>query len=345
MFDFSNVKLSEVVIHNVGNKTREEELLLSPQSLNFDAPILKDLLLKYFLHPFKETALYNLSHDEDLRMNEIYTYAATIFDDPARFYELSCAIAKHLYEQSEHPKIKSGEFYVVYFKECVLEDEVSDAIGLFKSENKDTFLKVEQNDNGISVGYESGININRLDKGCLIFNIDKAKGFVVAVVDASNKNEAVYWKDDFLKVKAREDHFYHTQNFLSVCNTFIEESHVPEEKPEVIELQKKTLQFFKEEKVFDVEKFENEVLQEPEKIESFRTFKKEYQEQNDTEIPEDFKISNSAVKTAKKQFKNTLKLDGNFIIQVLNSKAVLKRGIDDETGAKFYRLFYDNETY
>ncbi len=345
MFDFTSVRLSEVVIHNVGNKNREEELILSAKPLNFDAPILKDLLLKYFLQPFKENALYNLAHEEDLRLNEIYTYAANIFDDPSRFYEMSCAIAKHLYDKSEHPKIKSGEFYIVYFKECVLDDEVADAIGLFKSEHRDTFLKVEQDEEGIRVGYESGININRLDKGCLIFNIDKARGFVVAAVDASNKSEALYWKEDFLKLKSREDHYYHTQNFLNICNNYLEESHVPEEKPEVIELQKKTLQFFKEEKVFDVQKFEDEVLQEPEKIESFRTFRKEYEDNNQTEIPEDFKISAPAVKTAKKQFKNTLKLDGNFIIQVLNSKAVLKRGIDDETGLKFYQLFYDNETY
>lgn len=343
MFDFTNAKLSQVVIHQVGNKNKSEEFQLSPNLLHVGAPVLKELLLKYFLHPFKETALYNLAHEEDLRMNEIYTFVANIFEDTSCFYELSCSAARHLYDKSDHPRIKSGEFYMVYFKECVLDDEVADAIGFFKSEHRDTFLKVEHEDSGIRVGYESGINVNRLDKGCLIFNIDKIKGYVVAVVDASNKSEAQFWKDDFLRVKDREDHFYHTQNFLHVYNHYLEESHTPEEKPEVIDIQKKTMQFFKEEKVFDVHKFEEEILQEPEKIETFRNFKKEYEESHQTSIPEDFKISAPAVKTAKKQFKNTLKLDANFVIQVLNSNAIIKRGYSEETGQKFYQLFYENE--
>lgn len=343
MFDFSQVKLQKVVVHDVGNKTREEELTLSPSPLPVDHQMLKDLLLTYFLHPFKETSLYNLTHDDDLRLNEVYTYIANIFEDKGSFYDMSCALARHLYDKSEHPKIKSGEFYLVYFEECVLEDEVADAIGIFKSEHRDTFLKVEKDDEGFKVGFEKGININRLDKGCLIFNIDKDKGYVAAIVDASNKNEAVFWKDDFLRVKPREDHFYYTQNFLSMCNEFIEETHVPEEKPEVVEMQKKTLQFFKEEKVFDVQKFEEEVLQEPEKIEHFRTYKKEFEEKTQTPMPEDFKISTPAVKTAKKQFKNTLKLDGNFVVQVLNNNAVMKRGFDEKSGMKYYQLFFNAE--
>ena len=43
-----------------------------------------------------------------------------------------------LYEQSKHPNIKQGDLYVVHFKDCILDGETIDAIGLFKSENKDT---------------------------------------------------------------------------------------------------------------------------------------------------------------------------------------------------------------
>ena len=42
--------------------------------------------------------------------------------------------------------MRSGEFYVAYFSDCVLDDEIVDAIGIFKSENKDTYLKpIERN--------------------------------------------------------------------------------------------------------------------------------------------------------------------------------------------------------
>ncbi|MDR0604368.1 MAG: hypothetical protein LBG80_08720 [Bacteroidales bacterium] len=34
---------------------------------------------------------------------------------------------------------------------------------------------------------EKGININKLDKGCLIFNTERENGYIVAVVDNTNK--------------------------------------------------------------------------------------------------------------------------------------------------------------
>lgn len=343
MFDFSQVSLDEVVVHKVGNKTREEELVLAEAPLAIGAEMIRELLLKYFLSPFKENTLYNLHHETDLRMNEIYTYAANIFENPEKLFDFSTAIAQHLFNKSEHPKIKSGELYITYLKDCVLEDEMADAIGIFKSENKDTYIKVEQDDKGFSVEYESGTNINKLDKGCLIFNIDKDRGFVVAVIDASNKSEALYWKDDFLGTQARQDYFFHTQNYLNVVKSFIEEKHVHEDKPEAVGLQQKTVAFFKEEKVFDEQKFEEEVLQEPEKIKAFQEYKKEYQEQTATQIPEDFKISTPALKNVKKSFKNTLKLDGNFVIQVLKKEGMIHRGFDHDKGMKYYQLFFDDE--
>jgi len=76
-----------------------------------------------------------------------------------------------------------------------------DAVGLFKSENKDTYLKVEPVMEGYEIESRQGININKLDKGCLVFNTDKENGYVLSIVDNTNKgNEAQYWKDDFLSV-------------------------------------------------------------------------------------------------------------------------------------------------
>ncbi|WP_293785660.1 hypothetical protein [uncultured Pedobacter sp.] len=48
---------------------------------------------------------------------------------------------------------------------------------------------------------QEAISINKIDKGCLIFNINKTDGYKVLVLDQSkSSNEsAVYWKDEFLK--------------------------------------------------------------------------------------------------------------------------------------------------
>lgn len=72
-------------------------------------------------------------------------------------------------------KIKAGEFYVVRFTDCLVNDQATDIIGLFKSENKDIFLNIYTEQNDLHIESLSGINTHKLDKGCLIFNIEKMK--------------------------------------------------------------------------------------------------------------------------------------------------------------------------
>lgn len=79
-----------------------------------------------------------------------------------------------------------------------MEGEDHRAIGFFKSENKEAYLKVYPNTGGFQVDYEQeAININKLDKGVVIVNVDQEEGYKVLVVDQTNQSEAVYWKDDF----------------------------------------------------------------------------------------------------------------------------------------------------
>jgi len=55
-------------------------------------------------------------------------------------------------------------------------------------------LKVYPSGDGFEIESEKGININKLDKGCLIFNTERESGYVVAIVDNTNKGtEAQYW--------------------------------------------------------------------------------------------------------------------------------------------------------
>ena len=150
--------------------------------------------------------MYKCHHDSDIALNEVYHYCSKIFSDPNLIQEESINLATHLYNQSTHPKIKAGEFYVVYFSNCEVDGKCINAIGLFKSENKDTFLKIHSKGENFEIESESGININKLDKGCLIFNTERENGYLVAIVDNTNKgSEAKYWTDDFLHVRPRKD--------------------------------------------------------------------------------------------------------------------------------------------
>jgi hypothetical protein len=217
MINTESSLLIHLSVHYVGNKSDEEGINLSKKALQLQDDAVESLLMKYFLSPFKNNEMHHLFHENDLNLNEMYSIATKIFSDPDAFFLQSINVAKHLYEQSTHPKVKGGELYMIYLQDCLLDGEPVDAIGIFKSETRETYLKVAPAGDNYEINSDSGININKLDKGCLIFNIDKEKGYRVSIVDATNKSdEAQYWKHSFLNLKSREDSFYHTQNYLVV---------------------------------------------------------------------------------------------------------------------------------
>lgn len=137
-FNFIEAVIENSFVHRVGNKIADEQYFISKKSIVFDES-LKTLLSHYFLSSFKSEELYHFHHDANLSLNEAHTFVKDIFGNPKSLHEQSVNLAKHLYNQSIHPKIKGGEFYIVYFKCCILNGKTLDAVGLFKSENKETF--------------------------------------------------------------------------------------------------------------------------------------------------------------------------------------------------------------
>ncbi|MEN7546843.1 nucleoid-associated protein [Rapidithrix thailandica] len=347
MLNFQDIELAELVIHKVGNKIQEEPLNLSQRPVPVGDEALLEVLSKYFLTPFKEPNYYQFTHESDIELNEVYNYAHKIFADPGCFFLQSVNIAKHLYESTDHPNIKSGELYLAYFRDCVMGDELVDAIGLFKSENKDTYLKVYPQDNTFGINQEEGVNIKRLDKGCLIFNTEQEQGYKVCMVDNTNKGqEAQYWKDHFLRLKPWEDIFYHTQNYMDICKGFVEEVYNPEhnvDRADQIVMMNRSMDYFKEKEAFNVQEFENEVIQEPEVVEAFREYKEEFQEKNDVKTFDEFDISKPAVKGNKKNFKSVLKLDKNFHVYIHGDRDYIERGYDEVRDMHYYQLFFKQE--
>ncbi|MEO1652875.1 MAG: nucleoid-associated protein, partial [Bacteroidota bacterium] len=244
-------------------------------------------------------------------------------------------------------QIKGGEFYLVYLQDCLIEDELADCLGLFKSENKEAFLRVQQNDGRFELDYEAGININKLDKGCLIFNTEKALGYKVSIVDNTNKGqEAQFWKDAFLNLKYRQDDFYHTKNCIDLCKNFIKEAATTDaklSKPEQIELVSKSLSYFDEQEVFAMDDFEEKVIASPDAIKAFREYKDHYQQEREIDFSEEFTISSQAAKSAKRKLKSVLKLDKNFSIYIHGGDKLVEKGYDENKGMSYYKFYFEEE--
>jgi hypothetical protein len=351
MVSYFEASLQTISVHHVGNPLQDERYALSDEPLALKDEIIPRLLMQYFLAPFEKTnEVYHLMHPgDDLDLNEIYHYCTTVFKDDTQFQEVSQKIAKHLYSVSGHPKIKAGEVYIGYFNGVQLEGEQLDVVGIFKSETKETFLKVYPQEGGFGMDYEeNAININKLDKGCLIFNTNKEDGYKVVVLDKTNgsNNEAVYWKDEFLKLKIRNDNFNQTNNTLSIYKNFVTQKLDDEfemSKADKIDLLNRSMKYFKEKDTFELDEFTGEVLGNDEAIESFKNYKNQYEQEFETKIPDTFEISDNAVKKQARVYKSVLKLDKNFHIYIHGDKDLIEKGFDDAKAMNYYKVYFKQE--
>jgi len=347
MLNFNEINIQEVIVHHIGSRPEEEGVQLSNDPIQLNDDLTSELLKKYFLSSFKPGELYHLANDEDINLNAVYTLVSDIFSDPARFTEQSKELANHLYEKSVHPKIKSGELYAAYLTNCFIEGETVDAIGLFKSESKETFLKVQAKGKNFTISHDDGVNVNKLDKGCLIFNMEQDKGYLLAIVDNINKvAEAQYWRDSFLAVKPRKDEYHQTKSYLDMCKTFVLDQ-VPKEfettRADQADFLNKSATYFKKNQDFTFDEFANQVIKQPAVIESFKGYKKQYEAANDIEIDDEFMISAPAVKKQSKVFKSVIKLDKNFHIYVHGNREYIVKGFDEKTGMHYYQLYFKKE--
>lgn len=343
---FVDAEIKTICLHIVGNKLADENCIFSKKEIVIDSE-LNTLLSSYFLSSFKSEENYKFYHETNLSLNEVYTYVTDVFNKPDSIQNQSINLAKHLYNQSTHPNIKGGEFYVVHFQNITLESKSVEAIGIFKSENKDIFLEVEQLSDGFDIESKEGININKLDKGCLIFNANSEDGYIVSIVDNTNKgSDAQYWKDHFLGVQVLNNEFQQTSQFLGITKQFVTKQLTEEfevSKTNQIELLNRSVDYFKKHDNFDRKEFEEEVLGDTNVIKSFRKFDNEYRTENEIEIEDNFEISNQAVKKQARVFKSVLKLDKNFHIYIHGNSDLIEQGVD-ENGRKFYKIYYKEES-
>lgn len=347
--------LSKIIVHKVGNKINQEQLFLSQQELQLEHEM-KELLTDYFLKAFKSEEQFQFYSDSYLVNHPVYSSVSEIFEDREKFVPESENIAKHLFEAAENPRIQGGELFICYFEGEASEADSDespkiDKIGIFKTEKKEPFLKIypkkeaaEHGDEVFDIEKDYGIGLSKLDKGCLVYNSSKETGFAVSVVDNNKNGDEYYWFEDFLKVKQRDDEYFHTQETLQVYKDFITKQ-LPQEfevsKADQADFLNKSISFFKEKERFDLDEFASEVLEDQNVIESFVNYKTDYEQDMQVSISEEFPINTAAVKKNQRYFRSVIKLDKNFHIYVHGDRKKIETGQDEK--GKYYRLYFEEE--
>ncbi|NOQ75253.1 MAG: nucleoid-associated protein [Crocinitomix sp.] len=348
MIDF-NKKLfigdiNKLIVHFVGNKNDGDGVKFSE---NFtDLINVEDYFKQLINKNFISDELHQFYFNPRIQLNPMFQFISSIFERGELFLEASNHIARYLYDKSVHPQIKKGELCIFYIKDCRIDDEILDCVGIFKSENKDVILKIDKTESDLVLESSTGMSTTKLDKGCLIFNTEKENGFLVSVVDKTNKNgEAQYWKDNFLGVQPIENEYHKTNEFLGITKKFVtQELSTNEEvsKADQINILNKSVEYFKNNETFDNGDFEEQVFNNNDVLNSFKKFNKSFQEENNVQIPSEFSISKQAVKKQSRAFKKVLKLDKNFHIYIHGDRDLIEQGTETD-GRKFYKIYYDSE--
>lgn len=335
------IKIDALSVHKIGNKSALDGVKLSTSPISIDE-MLSDILKSYFMKAFKDEERYAFTHLTSLGLNAVYSYVSTIFDNAESFHRESIYLAKFLYEKSAHPNIKQGDFYVVHFKDCILDGETIDAIGLFKSENKDTYIQIKSVAGGFDIVGQTGMNINKIDKGCLIFNTNRTNGYVVCVVDNANHNDAKYWVKEFLQLKRCEDDFRQTEQMVTMCKGFI--AKLPEEYDKATKavMMNKVVDSL-EEKDVSVKSITEKVFTPAGVGNAFVSYADDFQTKQEIAFKESFSgktesINKRGIKTITK-----VRLDDNFEISILGDEKNIESGYNEERKKKYYTLYFDKE--
>jgi hypothetical protein len=344
MIDFSRAAVTDMFIHYVGNKSLGEELSLSRKSILLKDDFVKENLLRYFLSPFKTDIYYEFRKSGA----PLKAIADAMFGSGGDFRERSQQVASHLYEQGMNARIKGGELYVCRFRDALVDGVLCDAVGIFKTEQKETFLMVESHLGEFEVDCGMGINIGKLDKGCLIFNTDRKHGYKISLVDNNNRIAecAMYWQEDFAGATLKTNAYYHTSNFLETsrgfCEEVLTEANNVNRQDQQMMLNRSTT-YFKDKDKFSLPDFEKEVLVQPEVIEAFRDYRDDFNKRMDRTAIDEFEVSQTAVKKNHKYMRSVVKLDKNFHVYIHSKHEFVEKGYDEARGMKFYKLYFVNE--
>ena len=185
-----------VILHQVGNRLRDEPLVLADTCFAITDSISNIILGGYLRGIVSDKNQYMLTHESDMALNDVAHHISCFFEKKTSFEELSKKLATHLYASTHHPNIVAGDLFVILFDRLKVDGVYRSAIGIYKSESKQQYLSARTDGKTKQLEVSSGINPELIDKGVLI--VDNYE--VIYAIDRLS-SRTKYWVDDFLKAK------------------------------------------------------------------------------------------------------------------------------------------------
>ena len=340
----ANIKLgipTIATVQKVGNKSKEEGIAFASKvdDMSFASEFISTLVK----NTFKFDVFSQFDSIDSLDMNPSYRFVRKIFENKDNFVKQSNNLARHLYDQSIHPHISNGEFYVIYIDGCIINNETVDAVMLLKTELKDSFLTVLYENGEYSIKSQLGLSTKRLDKGCLIFNTQSDKGYLISIVETSTvRQDGRYWSNNFLYIKDIITYFQYTEHIADFCSTVVQKisKENPEKSLELAKVSRRITQILqKDGKEINTNELISSLIIDDEIASMLSSYKREYEERNG-KMPKTFICTQNATKRKAITKANILKIGSDFELKVLDSSAIMEQGYDNEKKKNYLKLYY-----
>lgn len=345
---FDNASIEGIVLAKVGNPQREEPLVTSREVFTVERED-QEMLATLFLKPFKNLAGHCFRHHSALEQHEMNNHAKAIFTQDDGLLEHGCDIARRLYDKSTHPNIKSGDLCIALMPDIEVDGEPTLGICILKSESVQPFLSIQTRDGDLSLSTENGINPEKIDKGCLILNHQKEKGFYILTFDRQG-SESRFWVRDFLGVRPITDNKFLTAKVAEMARDFASEN-TPEanaEPEQKYNAANAALAYFDDHETFSMQEYEEKVLRDPDTVAKFKEHKAKLEEEAGVPFEDGFEISRKDIEKARKKVSATMKFDTGVDVTLRPDFAqkrgdVIERGYDESRGMNFVKIYYNED--
>ena len=335
MIQCSNSNIQILKINYVGNRISGEKVKISKENLQCD-DLTRGLVGRYLLSGIEYHQLYKFTHSEGVEYNKVYSLVSEVFSDNTAFDNVANELSYLLYDRTNDKSIPGGYLFVVYMKGCMVDDVQTEALGIFKAETRDIFLKLTSKGTDISLSSEQGFAMNKVDKGCVIFNMDRNDGYRLAIINKSHSKSIVkYWNDEFLHCAPIASDYLNTQAVLKAIGQFIKEQEA--DQLEKAFLLNKSLQEVRKDTINVSDLLSLVASDEGDKSRIQELFSS-YTGGNE-QLPDIVNPDTTALK--KTRLKSVLKLDDNFEIVFHGGENRIETGVDEATGMKYIKLLYE----
>lgn len=250
-------------------------------------------------------------------------------------------MAKHLFNQGVSKDVRSGIVYMAYLQGVLVDDKEVDAIGIFKSEKTDTFLKVNYEGGIYRLSSEKGMGC--IDKGCIIMNAESENGYLISLFNSKKKSDVKYWNEDFLGIRLINDNNYKTNRVVELCGTFItkNEAIAKTDKANMIDrvLSAMTLGETSFEEITNVVFDEEKIRQQ------FSEYCQKQANLDEDKLDCIFVPNIEKIGKELKKYRNKSKLmlDDDFEVLIKGGEENIVKGYDQDKGLSYYKLYFREE--